>query len=123
GAKAKETQVAENGGEGRRGKGNGEFKGKGGFDPSQFRGPDGQIDREALRAQFQGKGGNFDPSQFQGKGGGRGGNGGRGGGRPGGAGVQQVQTVYFLNAKNEVEAMRIRPGLSDGNGVQLLRVL
>jgi hypothetical protein len=28
--------------------------------------------------------------------------------------------VYRLNAKNEVEAVRIRTGLSDGNWVQLL---
>ena len=34
--------------------------------------------------------------------------------------VQQTQTVYRLNAKNEVEAVRVRTGLSDGNWVQLL---
>jgi hypothetical protein len=28
--------------------------------------------------------------------------------------------VYRLNAKNEVEAVRVRTGLSDGNWVQLL---
>lgn len=147
------ADTGDNGG-GRRGGRNG-GKGGGGFDPSQFKGPDGQIDREALRAQFQAKGGgNFDPSQFQGKGGGGrngGGNGGGGngganfggrnggaaafaggaaafagggrGGRGGGRGVgspQQNQTVYRLNAKNEVEAVRVRTGLSDGNWVQLL---
>ncbi|MEO5926583.1 MAG: efflux RND transporter periplasmic adaptor subunit [Bryobacteraceae bacterium] len=146
-------------GGGRRNRGGGD----GGFDTSQFKGPDGQVDREALRAAFQAKGGgNFDPSQFQGKGGnrgggtgdpsqvqgragggtGRGGNGNGGTGRggngganprvaafgaaPGGRGArgfgapQQTQTVYRLNAKNEVEAVRIRTGLSDGNWVQLL---
>lgn len=139
-----------NGG-GRRGKGGGGGKGGGNFDPNQFKGADGQIDREALRAQFQGKGGgNFDPSQFQGRGGngggggnrggGKGGNGGGGnasgarggaaafggggggrGGRGGGGGSpQQTQTVYRLNAKNEVEGVRVRTGLSDGNWIQLL---
>ena len=123
--------------------------GKGGnFDPSQFKGKDGQsVDREALRAQFQAKG--FDPAQFQGRGGGNGGGNAGGGGRNGGAnaggfaggaaggfggggrggaggrgrgagGVQQNQTVYRLNAKNEVEAVRVRTGLSDGNWIQLL---
>jgi len=121
-------------GGGRRGKGNFDpSQARGGFDPSQFKGKDGTIDREALRAQFQGKGG-FDPSQFQGRGG-RGGNGGGGnggaavagnrgvvgGGRGArGASPQQVQTVYRLNAKNEIEAVRIRTGLSDGNWVQLI---
>ena len=122
---------------GRNGKG-GNRKGGGNFVPSQFQGKDGQpVDREALRAQFQGKGGgggNVDPSQFQGGGGG-GRNGGGGGGRNGGgggraggggrggrggAGTQQNQIVYRLNAKNEVEAVRVRTGLSDGNWVQLL---
>jgi HlyD family secretion protein len=116
---------------GNRGKGNfdaSQFQGKGGFDPSQFKGKDGKIDREALRAQFQAKGGgNFDPSQFQGRGGGGRAGGGAagfaGGGRGGGRGPgspQQSQTVYRLNAKNEVEAVRIRTGLSDGNWVQLI---
>lgn len=123
--------------------GRGGKDGGGGFDPSQFKGKDGQIDREALRAQFQGKGGgNFDPSQFQGRGGNGGGNGGggrngggNGGGRAGGGAAafagggrgargvgapQQTQTVYRLNAKNEVEAVRIRTGLSDGSWVQLI---
>ena len=124
-------------------------KGGGGFDPSQFKGKDGQIDREALRAAFQAKGGgNFDPSQFQGRGGNNGGGNGGGnrgnntGGNAGGNGrggnrggfaagpgsgrgrgpgqQQQVQTVYRLNAKNEIEAVRIRTGLSDGNWIQLI---
>ncbi len=156
-AKSTETAKAEvskggngDGGQGRRNRGDGGtdsakggFGKGGGFDPSQFKGADGQIDREALRAAFQAKGGggggNFDPSQFQGRGGNRGG-GGNGGGRGGNAGggratfaagpgsgrgrgvgaPQQVQTVYRLNAKNEIEAVRIRTGLSDGNWVQLL---
>jgi hypothetical protein len=140
------TETAKNGNSdggdkaGRRGKrGNGnfdasQFQGKGGgsFDPSQFKGKDGKIDREALRAQFQAKGGGgFDPSQFQGRNGG-GNGGGRGGGGAaasaagGGRGArglgapQQNQTVYRLNAKNEVEAVRVRTGLSDGNWIQLL---
>ncbi len=161
-AKAKETVRAEvskgdnakggTDGQGRRNRGDGStdnggrggFGKGGGFDPSQFKGPDGQVDREALRAAFQAKGGgSFDPSQFQGRGGNRGnggGNGGNarggnnGGGRTGGFAAagpgagrgrglgspQQTQTVYRLNAKNEVEAVRIRTGLSDGNWIQLL---
>jgi HlyD family secretion protein len=130
--------------------------GGGNFDPSQFKDKDGQpLDREALRAKFQGKGGGgFDPSQFQGRGGGNGGkaggadgavggaaarNGGGGntggfaarggagaggggrGGRGGGVvGVQQTQTVHRLNAQGQLEAVRIRTGISDGNWVQLL---
>lgn len=169
--------------QGRGGDGNGGgFQGKGGgrglpagIDPEQFRGPDGQIDREKLRAAVQAKGGfgggnggnggngggnfgggrnggsakdggngkngnarnfggggngggnnakgGFQQAQggFQGGagfGGGFGGGGGRGG--RGGAGRPQVQTVYRLNAKNEVEAVRVRTGLSDGNWIQLL---
>jgi HlyD family secretion protein len=134
------------GGQGRRNRGDGSTDnakggfGKGGFDPSQFKGKDGQVDREALRAAFQAKGGgNFDPSQFQGRGGG--GNRGNGGGNRGGAAgrtpaafaagpgsgrgrglasPQQTQIVYRLNAKNEIEGVRIRTGLSDGNWIQLL---
>jgi HlyD family secretion protein len=53
-------------------------------------------------------------AQFAGGAGGRGGRGGRGGA------AQQVQTVYRLNAKNEVEAVRVRTGLSDGNWIQLI---
>jgi HlyD family secretion protein len=89
-------------------------KGGGGFDPSQFSGKSGGFDREALRAQFQAKG--LDPSLLQGRAGG--GRGGRGG--AGGFSVQQTQTVYRLNANNEVEAVRIRTGISDGTWVQLL---
>ena len=140
-------------------KGGGRNGGKGGnFDPSQFKGKDGQpLDREALRAQFQAKGGgNADGGNAGGgnagggrNGGGGGRNGGGGGGRNGGgnaggfagggggngggggggrggrggrgaAGGQQNQTVYRLNAMNEVEGVRIRTGLSDGNWTQLL---
>ena len=167
------AEVAQGGGRGRRGGdgngGDGQFQGRGkggfpgGIDPEQFRGPDGQIDREKLRAAFQAKGGG-NGGGFQGRGnggarnkdggngkggnarggnvnaqggnnakggavtafqggggfpaGGFGGGGGRGG--RGGRGGQQQQTVYRLNAKNEVEAVRVRTGLSDGNWVQLL---
>lgn len=168
---APQAEVAQGGGRGRRGGdtgggdgGDGQFqgRGKGGFpggvDPEQFRGPDGQIDREKLRAAFQAKGGDTGGGfQGRGNGGGRnkdGGNGkggdargnaatakaganakggaatafqgggfaGAGGGRGGrgGRGGQQQQTVYRLNAKNEVEAVRVRTGLSDGNWIQLL---
>lgn len=108
-------------GKGREGFDPSQFQGKGGrggFEPNQLKGGDGQVDRDAVRAQFQNKG--FDPSQFQGRAGGNGG--GRGGrGAGGGVGtVQQTQTVYRLNAKNEIEAVRIRTGMGDGNWVQLL---
>src|SRR5262249_30662311 len=79
---AKETTVAENGngdGKGKRNRFNGDANvsgsgsGRGNFDISQFRGPDGKIDREKL-AEFRAKngGGNgsgkgFDPSQFKGR--------------------------------------------------------
>lgn len=106
----------------------GEGSGRGNIDIEQFRDKDGNIDREKLReqfaknggfnrgnfdpSQFKGRGGNFDPSQFQGRG---------GRGRAGGAGQQvQQQTVYRLNEKNELEAVRIRTGISDGNWVQLI---
>lgn len=139
GKSSKETTVADSG-KGSRSRFNGDTNvgsggengGRGNFDIEQFRGKDGQIDREKLREQFAKNGGGFDPSQFKGRangGGGfdpsqfgRGGNfpgGGRG--RAGGGGQQiQQQTVYRLNEKNELEAVRIRTGISDGNWVQLV---
>ena len=104
-----------------------QFQGKGGgnFDPSQFQGNGGNGGggrngggngggnaggRNGGVAAFAGGGAGF---------GGGGGRGGRGGGRGAGS-PQQNQTVYRLNAKNEVEAVRVRTGLSDGNWIQLL---
>ena len=87
-------------------------KGDGKFDPSQFKGGDGK----------------FDPSQFKGRGGGgsgfgrRGGDGGGGQGRGGQAGGArpQFQTVYTLDEKGQLKAVRIRTGVSDGNFVAML---
>lgn len=135
---SKETTVAENT-KGRRNRSNvdanadgSNAKGGGNIDINQFRDKDGKIDQEKLREQFAKNGKNFDPSRFKGRadGSGKGGNfdpsqfgrgGGRGAGRAGGTTTQnQQQTVYRLNAKNEIEAVRIRTGISDGNWIQLL---
>ena len=87
--------------------------GDGKFDPSQFKGGDGK----------------FDPSQFKGGGGGGGGfGGGRRGGDGGGQGRgaaaggarPQFQTVYTLDEKGQLKAVRIRTGVSDGNFVAML---
>ena len=90
-------------------------KGDGKFDPSQAKGGDGK----------------FDPSQFKRGGGGGGGGGfrnreGGGGGRDGqssSGGVRapsQFQTVYTLDEKGQLKAVRIRTGISDGNFVAML---
>lgn len=119
----KETTVAENA-KGKRNRTDanveeGDSKGgRGNIDVEQFRGKDGNIDREKMREAFAKGGGNFDPSQFAGRGGG--GRGGRAGGAAGGGQQVQQQTVYRLNAKGELEAVRIRTGISDGNWIQLL---
>lgn len=119
----KETTVAENA-KGKRNRTDanveeGDSKGgRGNIDFEQFRGKDGNIDREKMREAFAKGGGNFDPSQFAGRGGG--GRGGRAGGAAAGGQQVQQQTVYRLNAKGELEAVRIRTGISDGNWVQLL---
>ena len=90
-------------------------KGDGKFDPGQARGGDGK----------------FDPSQFKGRGG-FGGGGGGGFGRRGGEGGgqnrggqaggarPQFQTVYTLDDKGQLKAVRIRTGISDGNFVAML---
>jgi HlyD family secretion protein len=84
-------------------------KGDGKFDPSQFKGGDGK----------------FDPSQFKGRNGGGGGgfgrNGGGGIGRGGQGGARpQFQTVYTLDDKGQLKAVRIRTGISDGSFVAML---
>ncbi len=86
-------------------------KGDGKFDPSQFKGGDGK----------------FDPSQFKGRGGGGGfggGRGNRGGGfnakQGGGRGAGQFQTVYTLDEKGQLQANRVRTGISDGSFVAML---
>jgi multidrug efflux pump subunit AcrA (membrane-fusion protein) len=130
--------ASDNGGFRRRGGNAGDGSdngGRGNFDASQFKGRDGK---------------NFDPSQFQGRNGkGKGGNGGNGGGNNfarnngggnangggrggnnqftglrGGAGATArptFQTLYRLTGKeNEIEALRVRTGITDGNWIQLL---
>lgn len=87
-----------------------QFQGKG-FDPSQFRGKGFDV------SQFQGRG--FDPSQLQGRGG-RGQGRGGGGAGPGLQAPTQIQTVYIKNAKNLVEPLRVRTGISDGSWVVAL---
>lgn len=112
-----DPQAKAKAGKGGKGGKGGEFKGKEGVDFSQFK---GGGDREDFINQLKAKG--IDPSQFQGRGGGRGRNGGGGGrGRgQGGAGGVQTQTVYVKNAKNLVEPIRVRTGISDGSWVALL---
>jgi multidrug efflux pump subunit AcrA (membrane-fusion protein) len=107
--------------------------GRGDFDPSQFKGRDGKgFDP----SQFKGRDGKgFDPSQFKGRNGNAKGNNAKGttnaragnqfaGFGRGGAGAATrptFQTVYRLTGKEyEVEALRVRTGISDGNWVQLM---
>lgn len=138
---SKETTVAENA-KGRRNRadvdanadGDNAKGGRGNIDINQFRDKDGNIDQAKLREQFAKNGKNFDPSRFKGRADGSGngkgfdpsqfgrggGRGGRGGVGAGAAGQPQQQTVYRLNAKNEIEAVRIRTGISDGNWIQVL---
>jgi len=106
-----------------------QFQAKG-FDPAQFQGRNGGNGGGGGKAGGTGGGsagggrnGGGNAGGFAGGGAGGGGRGGGGGGRGGrgaGGGIQQNQTVYRLNAKNEVEAVRVRTGLSDGNWIQLL---
>ncbi len=91
----------------------GDAKGKDGVDFSQLKGGGGN--REDFINQLKAKG--IDPSQFQGRGGG---GGGRGRGGRGGAAGTQNQTVYVKNAKNLLEPIRVRTGISDGSWVALL---
>jgi HlyD family secretion protein len=111
----------------------------------RFRPPDDLMPADAKNTDKKtdtGKGGDgkFDPSQFKGRGGGGGGFGGGGGGGfarrggdgggggqgrggPGGAagGARpQFQTVYTLDDKGMLKAVRIRTGISDGNFVAML---
>jgi HlyD family secretion protein len=99
-------------GDGKDGESKSEFKGPEGVDFSQLKGGGG--DREAFLAQLKAKG--LDPSQFQGRGGGRGGRGNRGAAGQ----TAQTQTVYIKNAKNMVEPIRVRTGITDGSWVALL---
>jgi len=81
-------------------------------------------------SQFKGGDGKFDPSQFKGRNGGGGGGFGRRGGDGGGGGQgrgsqaggarPQFQTVYSLDEKGQLKAVRIRTGISDGNFVAML---
>ncbi|MEI9815234.1 MAG: efflux RND transporter periplasmic adaptor subunit [Acidobacteriota bacterium] len=108
----------------RRGNGGETGGGRGNFDPSQFKGRFKNADGSFDVSQFKGK--NFDPSQFKGRAGARagatGGNGFPGAGRGGfTAGVRPTfQLVYRLTDKNELEGVRVRTGITDGNWVQLL---
>src|SRR5579864_268312 len=96
------------------GKGDGKTDGK--FDPSQARGGDGKFDP----SQFKNRGGGFGGG---GGGGRRGDNGGGGGGGENRSAVRaasQFQTVYTLDEKGQLKAVRIRTGISDGNFVAML---
>ena len=114
---------------------------KGGKDFTKDSGKDGGKDGKEVASdlkgfdpsQLKGDGKGFDPSQFQGRGGKGGGNrgGGKGGGgKGGGAGalragrsnvtVNQLQTIYVKNAKNLIEPLRVRTGISDGSWVVAL---
>jgi HlyD family secretion protein len=78
---------------------------------------DGKVDP----SRFKSGDGKFDPSQFKGRNGGGGGFGRNGGGGSGQAGARpQFQTVYTLDEKGQLKAVRIRTGISDGNFVAML---
>ncbi|MEO8100428.1 MAG: efflux RND transporter periplasmic adaptor subunit [Acidobacteriota bacterium] len=107
-----------------------QFAAKGG-DPSQFQGRGGGNGGGNFGGGAGKGGGNFGgggtgkggAGNFGGganvAGGARNAGGGRGGARVGGQ-VSQQQTVYRLAANDQLEAIRIRTGISDGNFVALL---